>query len=151
MESPFQQNATTLLNESAQGSEVSKSQLVPLVYDELRKVAAQYLRRERRGHTLQPTALVHEAYLRLVSPAHVEWNGKTHFRALAARKMRQILVEHARKRRLRRVPLEGLPFSSGEGDIRGEAAHQEDPPPCGPIHASDLAREVWFGWSLLKP
>jgi RNA polymerase sigma factor (TIGR02999 family) len=70
--------------------------LLPLVYDQLRRLARRYMRGERRGHTLEPTALVHEAYLRLQDLEHIDWKGKTHFYAMAARQMRRILVEHAR-------------------------------------------------------
>jgi len=75
------------------------AQLLPLVYDELRKLAAKYLRRERKGHTLDPTALVHEAFLRLVDQSRVDWQGKTHFLAVSAEAMRRILIDHARARK----------------------------------------------------
>ena len=71
---------------------------MPLVYDELRRLAAGYLRRERKGQTLQPTALVHEAYLRLIGPGDRPWTGRTHFLAIAALSMRQVLVDRARRR-----------------------------------------------------
>jgi RNA polymerase sigma-70 factor (ECF subfamily) len=71
-------------------------ELVPLVYDELRQLAAAILRQERPGHSLQPTALVNEAYLRLIDATRVEWQGRAQFLALAGRLMRQILVDHAR-------------------------------------------------------
>jgi len=73
-------------------------QVLPLVYDELRRLAAFYLRKERIDHTLQPTALVHEAYLKLADQPGIQWQDQTHFRALAANAMRQILVDHARSR-----------------------------------------------------
>lgn len=73
-------------------------QLVPLVYDELRKIAQHYFRRERPDHTLQPTALVHEAYLRLADHAGIDWKGRAHFMAICAKVMRQILVDYARAR-----------------------------------------------------
>lgn len=73
-------------------------QLMPLVYDELRRLARGYMARENRDHTLQPTALVHEAYLRLVDQSRVTWQGRTHFRAVGARLMRRILIDHARRR-----------------------------------------------------
>jgi RNA polymerase sigma factor (TIGR02999 family) len=82
----------------ATGDRPAADALMPLVYDELRGLARKYLRAERRGHTLQPTALVHEAYLRMVDVSRIDWRGKTHFFALAARQMRRILVEHARAR-----------------------------------------------------
>src|SRR5678815_4107337 len=72
--------------------------VAPLVYDELRRVAAAYMRRERPGQTLQATALVHEAYLRLASVKGTPWNDRRHFVGIAARSMRQILVERARAR-----------------------------------------------------
>lgn len=73
-------------------------QLMPLVYDELRRLAREYLRRERTDHTLQATALVHEAYLRLVDDQCVSWQNRAHFYAIAARVMRRVLVDHARAR-----------------------------------------------------
>jgi RNA polymerase sigma factor (TIGR02999 family) len=73
--------------------------LLPIVHGELRRIASAYLRRERPEHTLQPTALVNEAYLRLAERGEVEWESKTHFLAIAANVMRQILVDHARARR----------------------------------------------------
>jgi len=73
--------------------------LVPLVYDELRRLARSYLRRERPDHTLQPTALVHEAFERLVDQRNVEWEGRSHFMAIAAIAMRRLLLQHAEKRR----------------------------------------------------
>ena len=76
----------------------SPEELLPLVYDELRRLARGYLYRETPGHTLQPTALVHEAYLKLVDQTRVDWQGKTHFFAVGARVMRRLLVDHARGR-----------------------------------------------------
>ncbi len=80
-----------------QPAEVAKK-LMPLVYDELRQLAAGYLRSERRGHTLQPTALVHEAFMRLIDQSRVDWKGRTHFYAVGAQAMRRILIDHARAR-----------------------------------------------------
>jgi len=90
---------TLLLAEWAKGNAQALEQLTPLVYDRLRQLAASYLRKERQGHTLQPTALVHEAYLRLVDQAKQNWQSRAHFYGVAARLMRQILVDHARQRR----------------------------------------------------
>jgi RNA polymerase sigma factor (TIGR02999 family) len=73
-------------------------QLMPLVYDELRRLARGFMARENRDHTLQPTALVNEAYLRLVDQTRVDWRGRSHFRAVGARVMRRILIDHARRR-----------------------------------------------------
>jgi RNA polymerase sigma factor (TIGR02999 family) len=73
-------------------------QLMPLVYEELRRLARGFMARESRDHTLQPTALVNEAYLRLVDQSRVDWRGRSHFRAVGARVMRRILIDHARRR-----------------------------------------------------
>jgi RNA polymerase sigma factor (TIGR02999 family) len=80
------------------GNKEALSQLMPLVYDELRRLAAYHMRRERAQHTLQPTALVNEAYLRLVG-MKISWQGRAHFFAVAARLMRRLLVDHARANR----------------------------------------------------
>jgi RNA polymerase sigma factor (TIGR02999 family) len=93
---------TLLLGEWAKGNQKALDELTPLVYRELRRLAAIYLRRERPGHTLQPTALVHEAYMRLVDQTHPNWQNRAHFFAVAARLMRQILVDHARRRLARK-------------------------------------------------
>jgi RNA polymerase sigma factor (TIGR02999 family) len=73
-------------------------QLLPLIYDELHRLAVDYMRRERPGHTLQPTALVNEAYLKLVDQTRVNWRGRTHFLAVGAQAMKRLLVDHARAR-----------------------------------------------------
>ena len=85
-----------LVDEARGGSREALEALLPLVYQELRRVAAAYLRRERPGQTLQPTALVHEAYLRLARARDLSWQNRAHFLAIAAHSMRQILVERAR-------------------------------------------------------
>lgn len=90
--------ATALLIASGAGDERARDRMLPLIYDELRSLAAQYLRRERRGHTLQPTALVHEAYVRLIDQRQVDWSNRAQFIGLAAVMMRRILVNHARDR-----------------------------------------------------
>jgi len=90
---------TTLLTRASAGDSKAVSQLMPLVYNELRKIAASYLRRERPGQTLQATALVHEAYVRLISEKSHNWQNRTHFLAIAALSMRQILVQRARSRK----------------------------------------------------
>jgi RNA polymerase sigma-70 factor (ECF subfamily) len=89
---------TRLLVEWANGNQQALDDLTPLVYRELRQLAASCLRKERQGHTLQPTALVHEAYLRLVDQKNPNWQDRSHFFGVAARLMRQILVDHARKK-----------------------------------------------------
>ncbi len=90
------ENVTQLLVELSNGNHAVVDALLPLIYDELRNLAANYLRRERRDHTLQPTALVHEAYLRLVDQRSVNWQNRAHFFGVAAQLMRRILVDHAR-------------------------------------------------------
>ena len=102
---------TVLLGEWAGGNSEALHRLTPLVYAELRQLAAAYMRRECRDHTLQPTALVHEAYLRLVDQQNLNWQNRSHFYGVAAHLMRQILVDHARrkqagKRAGREVPLD---------------------------------------------
>jgi len=92
------QNVTVLLAKWGQGDREALDALTPLVYNELRKLAKSYLRRERVGHTLEGTALVHEAYLRLIDQREVEWRNRNHFFALAAELIRRILVDHARAR-----------------------------------------------------
>jgi RNA polymerase sigma factor (TIGR02999 family) len=89
---------TQLLAECREGNEAALQRLLPLVYGELHRLAHAYMRRERRGHTLQTTALVHEAYLRLVGRENEEWESRAHFFAVAARVMRNILVDYARGR-----------------------------------------------------
>ena len=92
------ETAVQLLERATAGDEQAASRLMPLVYDELRRLAASYLRRERKGQTLQATALVHEAYVRLISPGDRPWTSRTHFLAIAALSMRQVLVDRARRR-----------------------------------------------------
>jgi RNA polymerase sigma factor (TIGR02999 family) len=115
---------TQLLDAAAAGDPAAAAELLPLVYDELRKLAAARLASEAPGQTLQPTALVHEAYLRLVGAgAGPDWNGRGHFFAAAAEAMRRILVEAARRRATAkrgggrdRVALDHLPVPAGDDD-----------------------------------
>lgn len=94
---------TRLLQAAARGEADAAAALLPLVYDELRGLAAAYFRNEQAGHTLQPTALVHEAYVRLIDLDTVEWRSRAQFFVIAAKAMRNILVDHARSRgRLKR-------------------------------------------------
>ena len=92
------EHVTRLLRDWAAGDETAREQLLPLVYDTLRRLAERYLADERFARTLQPTALVHEAYLRLVDQKNPDWESRSHFYGIAARLMRQILVDHARAR-----------------------------------------------------
>lgn len=91
-------HVTALLEAVRRGESPAAAELLPLVYDELRRLAQREMAKERRGHTLQPTALVHEAYLRLVGGAEVRWEGRVHFFRAAAQAMRRILVDSARRR-----------------------------------------------------
>jgi RNA polymerase sigma-70 factor, ECF subfamily len=96
LDEPRNESVTRLLVALTDGDGSAVDALLPLVYEELRGLAAGYLRRERAGHTLQPTALVHEAYLRLVDQTRVSWQNRAHFFGVAAQMMRRILVDHAR-------------------------------------------------------
>jgi RNA polymerase sigma factor (TIGR02999 family) len=88
---------TALLNDSCRGDDAALAELLPLVYDELRALAGRHMQSERGDHTLQPTALAHEAYMRLIGQREVDWRGRAQFFALAAQAMRRILVDHARR------------------------------------------------------
>jgi RNA polymerase sigma-70 factor, ECF subfamily len=89
-------NVTQMLAALKSGDREALDQLIPVVYDELRRMAARHLRRERAGHTLQTTALIHETYLKLVDQRVAEWQGRAHFFGVASQLMRRILVDHAR-------------------------------------------------------
>jgi RNA polymerase sigma factor (TIGR02999 family) len=94
-----QPDLTALLLEWQQGDRGALDKLTPLVYDELRRIAHRYMRRERAGHTLETTALVNEAYVRLLGERKIEWQNRAHFFAVMAQVMRHILIDHARRRR----------------------------------------------------
>jgi RNA polymerase sigma factor (TIGR02999 family) len=93
-----EQDVTELLLEWQQGDRCALDKLTPLVYEELRRIAHRYVQRERDGHTLQTTALVNEAYVRLVGGQKIEWQNRAHFFAVTAQVMRHILIDHARRR-----------------------------------------------------
>lgn len=93
-----QKPITQILNELKNGDRDSINQILPLVYDELRRLASIYLNKERANHTLQPTALVHEAYIRLIGQNEIEWQSRAHFFGVLSRLMREILIEYARGR-----------------------------------------------------
>jgi RNA polymerase sigma-70 factor (ECF subfamily) len=95
--SPPLQEVTQLLVDWGNGNQAALDQLIPLVYTELRQLARRYMSRKRPGHTMQTTALIHEAYLRLADQNQVRWENRAHFLGIAARLMRQILIEHARR------------------------------------------------------
>jgi len=94
---PSPHDVTALLADWSRGDRGALGQLLPLVYEELRRIAERQLVRERVGHTLQPTALVHEAYLRLIDQRKVDWQNRAHFFGVSAQIMRRILVDHARR------------------------------------------------------
>ncbi|HXI26667.1 MAG TPA: sigma-70 family RNA polymerase sigma factor [Pyrinomonadaceae bacterium] len=96
---PSQKEVSRLLVASGDGNKAALNELLPVVYSELRRLAHQYMRRERPGNTLQTSALVNEAYLRLVDQKSVHWRNRAHFFGIAAQMMRRILVDHARRRR----------------------------------------------------
>jgi RNA polymerase sigma factor (TIGR02999 family) len=93
-----QPDVTVLLNAVSEGDEAAPDKLLPLVYDDLRRLARAYFSKEKTEHTLQATALVHEAYLRLVNWENVSWQNRAHFFAVAAEVMRNILVDHSRRK-----------------------------------------------------
>jgi len=95
-------DVTRILEAAQKGDPKAANELLPLVYDELRKLAAAKMAQERPNQTLQPTALVHEAWLRLVGKNHPQWNGRAHFFGAAAEAMRRILIENARRKRAAR-------------------------------------------------
>jgi RNA polymerase sigma factor (TIGR02999 family) len=101
-------SVSALLHAWSRGDIQARDDLVPLVYRELRRRAAAYLRRERSDHTLQPTALVHEAYMRLVGQDRVDWQNRAHFFGVAAQIMRRILVDYARERGAAKRPVAAL-------------------------------------------
>jgi RNA polymerase sigma factor (TIGR02999 family) len=141
---------TRLLGEWAKGDQQALADLTPLVYKELRQLAAGYLRKERKSHTLQPTALVHEAYLRLVDQKNPSFESLSHFYGVAARLMRQILVDHTRRRQAGKraglkVPLEdAASFQQGRSldlvalDSGLTALEKVDPRKCKAVELRDF-------------
>jgi RNA polymerase sigma factor (TIGR02999 family) len=125
MTEPSPRDITQMLIDWSNGDREALDKLMPVVYAELRRQAARHLRRERAGHTLQTTDLIHEAYIRLVDQKNVRWQNRAHFFAVAAQLMRRILVDHARRRhRLKRggsgitLPLdEGLMVAAEESEV----------------------------------
>ena len=124
-----------LLQSWGRGDQQARENLVPLVYQELRRRAAAYLRRERSDHTLQPTALVHEAFIRLTAQTRVSWVNRAQFFALSAKLMRRILVDHARERQAAKRP----------GGIRvtfDDALRAVPPPDCELLMLDDALRDL---------
>jgi RNA polymerase sigma-70 factor (ECF subfamily) len=123
MNDPPQHEVTQLLQDWNQGDTTALDKLIPIVYDELRRQAANYMRRERAGQSLQTTALVHEAYLRLVGQRAVEWQNRNHFFAIAAHLMRRVLVDHARQHQAVKrggAELKLQPLDDAEAAVDGE-------------------------------
>ncbi len=124
-----------LLHAWGRGNVQAREDLVPLVYQELRRRASAYLRRERRDHTLQPTSLVHEAYIRLMAQTRVSWLTRAQFFALAAQLMRRILVDYARERQAAKRP----------GGIRvtfDEGLRAVPPPDCELLMLDEALRDL---------
>jgi RNA polymerase sigma factor (TIGR02999 family) len=120
---PSQEEVTDLLNDWGNGDQEALNKLMPLVYDELHRLASRYLRHERIGHTLQTTALVHEAYLKLIDQKKANWRNRVQFFAAAAKVMRHVLVDYARSRKAAkrggdycRLSLDEAAISSKETD-----------------------------------
>lgn len=116
-------NITILLNQVTKGDNIALDEILPIVYNELRKISSKYLRNEYRKHTLQTTELVHEAYIKLIGSENLTWESRAHFYGIAARSMRQILVDYARKKKsLKRdegktqLPLEEANIIVGESE-----------------------------------
>ena len=115
------QNVTQLLIGWGKGDKEALDALLPLVYEELRKQAAGYLRRERVGHTLQTTALIHEAYLKLVDQKNVHWQNRAHFFGIAAQLMRRILVDHARTKKRAKRGGSDIRVTFNDANLMGQA------------------------------
>jgi len=122
---PAASDVTRLLIELSSGQLGAMDRLIPLVYDELKVLAASQLRRERGEHTLGPTALVHEAFFRLVDQRNVSWQGKSHFFGVAAQAMRRILVDHARRRTAGKRGQQLQVTLESDAASAGEAASEE--------------------------
>ena len=120
---PRSQDVTAILEAWSEGDQSALDRLTPLVYDELHRLAAQYMRRERLANSVQTSALVNEAYIRLVDYRRMRWQNRAHFFAVASQLMRRILVDHARRRNLKRggavqhVPLEEAASIGGQRPI----------------------------------
>ncbi|MCB0742275.1 MAG: sigma-70 family RNA polymerase sigma factor [Ignavibacteriales bacterium] len=118
-------NITQLLNSASGGDNFALDKILPLVYNELRKISSKYLRDEYRQHTLQTTELVHEAYLKLIGTQDLSWESRAHFYGIAAKSMRQILVDYARKRKSQKRGNGKTLFSLDEANIiLGESEDQ---------------------------
>jgi RNA polymerase sigma factor (TIGR02999 family) len=121
---PPGEDVSTLLRAWSDGDQAALDKLTPIVYDELRRLAGYYMGRERSGHSLQATALVNEAYLKLVDCTRMRWENRAHFFAVSAQLMRRILVDHARRHNLKRGA--GCQHIELEDSALGAAARDED-------------------------
>jgi len=117
---------TQLLMAWSDGRREALDDLMPLVYEDLRRVAAGYMRQEAAGHALQPTALVHEAYVRLIDQKQVKWRNRAHFFGVAAGMMRRILVDHARRRRADKRGGDWQRVTLEENDVAAEGPREID-------------------------
>jgi RNA polymerase sigma factor (TIGR02999 family) len=138
-------DVTQMLLAWGKGDQGAFEHLLPLVYDELRLIADRYLKRERAGHTLQATALVHEAYLKLVNQQQVEWQNRAHFYGIAAHAMRRILIDHARNRQAEKRGSGEAPLSLDEKLIVSESSGNGGWPRPGCITNSIISTE----WKIL--
>jgi RNA polymerase sigma factor (TIGR02999 family) len=125
MSAPDSADVTRLLIEWSDGNQAALDHLMPLVYDELWSLAQSYLRQERSNHTLQPTALIHEAFFKLIDQRRVQWQSRAHFFGIAARLMRRILVDHARSRGAAKRPPMASRLSIDDVDIASESTDVE--------------------------
>jgi RNA polymerase sigma factor (TIGR02999 family) len=114
---PLSQDVTTLLRAWSHGDGTALERLTPLIYDELRRLARSHIRRERAGHSLAPTALVNEAYLRLVDASDIDWQDRAHFLSVSSRIMRRVLVDAARKRTAQKRGAAARRADGGDGDV----------------------------------
>jgi RNA polymerase sigma factor (TIGR02999 family) len=111
---------TELLEDWRQGDRAAIEELTPLIYQELRRIAHRYMQRERKGHTLQTTALINEAYIRLAGPEKTRWQDRSHFLAVSAQVMRHVLIDHARRRRYLKHGGELQQVSMSEASLMSE-------------------------------
>jgi RNA polymerase sigma-70 factor (ECF subfamily) len=125
MEASSRPSVTEYLIDASKGNRGAVDELTPLVYRELRRIAAGQMRRERAGATLQPTALVHEAYLKLINQREVTWQNRAHFFAIAAQEMRRILLGHARARKAQKRGSDGTRITLDES-LAATEHHAED-------------------------
>lgn len=143
---PLRENVTHLLAQASGGDALATSELLPIVYGELRALAGSFFRTPNPSRTLQPTALVHEAYLKLVQAPGQEWEGRRHFFAVAAKAMRQVLVNHARDRRACK---RGGPDALGKGEHHritlAEVGRLVDPAPAPRVVDLLALEEALYG------